>query len=154
MYLRYTIYLYRYAYIYILPGGFRTGLFRINGHTSRNDPKMGRCTGNNRGRSAIYSSDYEKISNSVTYSSQIRNGMENYFHMYQQMGMNQNCLNIHNVAKIKLGQPLYSVAANGKLHQPAKQLIGLREKLQENPMIFMGTSEWFPVKIFPFLSTH
>ena len=34
------------------------------------------------------------------------------------------------------------------------QLIGLREKLQENPMIFMGKSGWFPVKIFPFLSTH
>ena len=29
------------------------------------------------------------------------------------------------------------------------QLIGLREKLQENPMIFIGKSGWFPVKIFP-----
>ena len=28
-------------------------------------------------------------------------------------------------------------------------LIGLRETLQENPMIFMGKSGWFPVKIFP-----
>ena len=32
------------------------------------------------------------------------------------------------------------------------QLMGLREKLQETPM-FMGKSGWFPVKIFPFLST-
>ena len=29
-----------------------------------------------------------------------------------------------------------------------------REKLQENPIEIMGTSGWFPVKIFPFLSTH
>ena len=29
------------------------------------------------------------------------------------------------------------------------QMIGLREKLQENPMIFTGKSGWFPVKIFP-----
>jgi len=28
------------------------------------------------------------------------------------------------------------------------QWIGLRENLQENPMIFMGKSDWFPVKIF------
>ena len=34
------------------------------------------------------------------------------------------------------------------------QLIGLREKLQETPTIFMAKSGWFPVKIFPFLSTH
>ena len=34
------------------------------------------------------------------------------------------------------------------------QLIGLRDKLQEHPMIFMGKSGWFPVKIFPFWSTH
>ena len=27
------------------------------------------------------------------------------------------------------------------------QLIGLREILQENPMIFMGTSGWFPVDV-------
>ena len=30
------------------------------------------------------------------------------------------------------------------------QLIGSREHLQENPMIFMRKSGWFPVKIFPF----
>ena len=27
--------------------------------------------------------------------------------------------------------------------------IGLRENLQESPMILMGKSLWFPVKIFP-----
>ena len=32
---------------------------------------------------------------------------------------------------------------------PIFNLIGLREKLQEHPMIFMGKSGWFPVKIFP-----
>ena len=29
------------------------------------------------------------------------------------------------------------------------QLIGFREMKPENPMIFMGKSGWFPVKIFP-----
>ena len=34
-------------------------------------------------------------------------------------------------------------------HISILQLIGLREKIQEHPMIFMGKSDWFPVKIFP-----
>ena len=40
------------------------------------------------------------------------------------------------------------------LYNGENQLIGLRQKLRENPIIFMGKSGWFPVKIFPFLSTH
>ena len=30
----------------------------------------------------------------------------------------------------------------------------VEEQLQEHPMIFMGKSGWFPMKIFPFVSTH
>ena len=53
---------------------------------------------------------------------------------------------------------MYMICVNDIDHQDQfkriNQLVGLREKLPENPIEIIGNSGWFPVKIFPFLSTN